>query len=319
MVGYVLGTGSSFYQYNGTPIDSICKYKDASKFSKFTNNLGLTIAINPINNVNIDEKPVNMGYKVDGQDISNFCIAFYTDSTSSGGLNIPSWCKALRVIMIGGGGQGVGAIAGVAAQQFDQSLIQQNGYHLDEHYNRDLDYADDQHHTHEHQQQNHTHHPDNHTPLIHTHVTAVQAKPAYNGGGGGYVYISKFTFEETYKSTIQITQSSNQVNLSYQYQGTKTITCNNGGNATSGAGAGAGSEVQISNLNTINGYLFSHSSNNIQGYYYYGQSGSQNNGKSGVATAYQSIPTALAQYGNGGLGDGAGPGGSYYRVYYLTG
>lgn len=58
--------------------------------------------------VGISEHQNTVGYSVGGTDISTYSIAPYIDSVSypSGisNTNIPAWCTAIRVIMIGGGG-----------------------------------------------------------------------------------------------------------------------------------------------------------------------------------------------------------------------
>ena len=55
----------------------------------------------------INEKPNTVGYSVGGTDVSTWSIAPYVDINTFSTFSkeyIPSWCKAIRVIMIGGGG-----------------------------------------------------------------------------------------------------------------------------------------------------------------------------------------------------------------------
>lgn len=55
------------------------------------------------------ENPTDTGYKYNGTDIANSMVANYTDYTTDTTLtsaDIPSWCRGLRIIAIGGGGGG---------------------------------------------------------------------------------------------------------------------------------------------------------------------------------------------------------------------
>jgi hypothetical protein len=57
----------------------------------------------------IDENPTTVGYSVGGTDVSTWSIAPYVDINhfpTFSSDKIPSWCKAIRVIMIGKGGTG---------------------------------------------------------------------------------------------------------------------------------------------------------------------------------------------------------------------
>ena len=59
------------------------------------------------------ENPQATGYQVNGTDIANSIIAYYSDfvggsSTYNGSRTIPSWCNQLKVIVIGAGGGGGG-------------------------------------------------------------------------------------------------------------------------------------------------------------------------------------------------------------------
>ena len=80
--------------------------------------LGLPIVSATFAGVNtINEKPNSLGYLYNGTDISQYCIAPYVESTGSTFTSIPSWCKNIRAILIGAGGDGGSGTSG--SQQYN--------------------------------------------------------------------------------------------------------------------------------------------------------------------------------------------------------
>jgi hypothetical protein len=71
------------------------------------------------------------GYSYNGTDISTYCIAPYIEydgSTNYGNtINIPNWCKKIRVLLLGGGGGG-GTAQASQQEPYPAVNIQQNNY-----------------------------------------------------------------------------------------------------------------------------------------------------------------------------------------------
>ena len=89
------------YYYQGTSLSTICNYITSAQ----DNVQNLKIAQKTdYTSLGITETPTKTGfYNATHTDYSTFCIAYYTENQL---VSIPSWCRQLRIVMIGGGGSG---------------------------------------------------------------------------------------------------------------------------------------------------------------------------------------------------------------------
>ena len=89
------------YYYQGTSLSTICNYITSAQ----DNVQNLKIAKKTdYTSLGITETPTKTGfYNATHTDYSTFCIAYYTENQL---VSIPSWCRQLRIVMIGGGGSG---------------------------------------------------------------------------------------------------------------------------------------------------------------------------------------------------------------------
>jgi len=71
----------------------------------------------------VNEKPDNLGYTINGTDISTYCIANYFETSSATSFTTPSWCKKIRAVLIGAGGSGS---VGQSAQNTTNAATNQN-------------------------------------------------------------------------------------------------------------------------------------------------------------------------------------------------
>jgi hypothetical protein len=105
---------TSNFKYKGTDISNIIKCINNTKTTNGATGIQVnTVYSNKFNGINyseinlINEVPNNLNYKYNGYDISKWCIATYIDvinATYNGTL--PSWCNAIRGILVGSGGSG---------------------------------------------------------------------------------------------------------------------------------------------------------------------------------------------------------------------
>jgi hypothetical protein len=96
------------YQYNGVDINNLIQgYTTALTGYNKTgiSNMGLSSISTTFTSV-VNERPAQVGYKMNGTDISSYCIAKYNEITTSGSVTIPSGCNFIGVLLVGGGGGG---------------------------------------------------------------------------------------------------------------------------------------------------------------------------------------------------------------------
>ena len=280
----------------------------------------------------INEKPNTVGYSVGGTDVSTWSIASYVDINTFPTFSsdkIPSWCKAIRVIMIGGGGS--------KAQDFNQGPFYKHYAHTpsvaiigasntevpgsdpnNSSYNEPVDRKNDT--IQQFQNQNvysvnqdlvmvfirhwqqdnpSRHYNTRYNWEFHNHqgVEVDQYgihQTGGGGGGGGAVYISSIS-TQTY-SQIQISGTSS---LTLSLNGATIITCGAGGNGGAQTG-GIGGTVST----PVGGFTPTFSNNGTSGDRY------GNNGNNGFRS---DVYSTTLNVGNGGSGTGP-----YYRVYFLT-
>jgi len=291
--------------------------------------LGLPIVSATFAGVNtINEKPNSLGYLYSGTDISQYCIAPYVDSSETTFTSIPSWCKNIRAILIGAGGDGVTGQLGSVQQQ---QTVQYNEHNIESPYNynyrrnygkfknesgthqrsvdrtrhvnigpqssHDTNYGDSQHY---HQAYIRTTHTDQ---TVNSNQAA--GSSGGGGGGGGFIYLDNINVEG---KTISITGGNVKEDTKIIVE-TTTYTAAKGVNA-SGVTAGTGG--------TVSGTATVSAAGNA--------GNASTGGKSGFYSYLNTFP-----YGNGGDGGAGGVSGSspnptdgipgqagYYRIYFLT-
>ena len=152
------------YYYQGTSLSTICNYITSAQ----DNVQNLKIAKKTdYTSLGITETPTKTGfYNATHTDYSTFCIAYYTENQL---VSIPSWCRQLRIVMIGGGGSGttyqggdhqhvnavnthtmthdhVATVHTHTAQHKQQAAVQQSGTaahtHVGQHQNHEASHAD---------------------------------------------------------------------------------------------------------------------------------------------------------------------------------
>ena len=100
----------SNYYYKGVNLNNI--YVNDGKTTSDATTNGYIGIPNSNSNEGIKypgEAPVSFGFKYKGTDLSTTCTANTTTYTSSTNASIPTGCKSIRVISVGGGGSGGGA------------------------------------------------------------------------------------------------------------------------------------------------------------------------------------------------------------------
>ena len=332
-------------------LDTICKgilTPNGSTIPDISNNyfkqLGLPIVSATFAVVNdINEKPNNLGYLYNGTDISQYCIAPYVESTGTTFSSIPPWCKNVRAILIGAGGNGgtgeQGNIANHAAVNINIREVQKitadrdrNDFIVKDHThyyifssihpriekadnstagrNGDYDLLETFTHGRDHQHRKSKMHQHN----IAEYTDQQTGATGGGGGGGAFIYLNSIQVQSGTTLTIEGGSSGQATTLTVQ---TTKYIAEKGGNAV-GTTKGTGGSVQITNK----------PSNIIIDI-----SGNGKNGDVGTkgASGFSSYSTAFS-YGNGGDG-GAGSAGAnpkvngttgtpgqagYYRIYFLT-
>ena len=156
----------SNFKYNGTPINNIIYGSNATN----TNNLNayfvnMAISTNPSgnNHSNINSKPNTFNYSIAGTDITTYSIATFTEHGGGGATStIPSWCKNIRAVLVGGGGGSQGSY--IPANNQHDTYSNNSGY------NSQYGATNKFYRNYE----------------SHLHRTYA----GYGGGGGGFIYIS---------------------------------------------------------------------------------------------------------------------------------
>ena len=98
------------YKYKGTTISELIS---SSSFPTGYYG-GFSPSSNTITtNTDTNTKPEPFGYKILSSDLSDYCVATYTDYNSTQTVTPPTWCKHIRTIVIGGQG-GTGGKGGRA-------------------------------------------------------------------------------------------------------------------------------------------------------------------------------------------------------------
>jgi hypothetical protein len=300
-------------------------------------NNGSTIASNNYTSItNIDQSANTINYKINDVDISRWSIASYTEGNATFSQTMPTWCKKIRVILIGGGGYYTAESHNNQHQIIVNSQIQ---HHEDERNSYNDGGAIQQNQNYKVNQQdqsaqsnytdpnqipaNYQHHIQNannqdqgfrhdHANWHHVGTYTIQSAnhqnqniTPINGGGGGGVYISSLNVVTYPSISIQCQSGTTKLILSeqtnaQQTQTQTTITANPG--QTSQAGG-----VQISNLNTQSSSI---TDVNVQGVFYTG-----GDTKNGLELNNRVFPTSV---GNGGTSSTNPATNGYYRIYYLT-
>jgi hypothetical protein len=251
----------------------------------------------------VNEKIAPTNYYVNGNDISNYCIANWTESntTNFASSSIPSWCNKIRAILIGGGAGGGGrdAVNYVTSTNVQKAIKHQND-HTGFHYNNNTDY--------DHQTTN----------FQNPHNTYSGG----GGGGGGFIYLDSYDITNV-KSNVNInigTGGGENTN------GTDTVINISGnsfradGGTTGGADGAAGAG---GNSNSTPGRTQDKSYNGTNG----GGGNSTTSGTAGINGGTNSSKinnNTIKNYGKGGEGansvsSGGNGSNGYYRIYFLSG
>jgi hypothetical protein len=306
-------------------------------------NNGITIASNTgyTSITNIDQSANTINYKINDVDISRWCIASYIEGNTILSQTMPSWCKKIRVILIGGGGAYTAESHnnqnqvnvnlqiqhhedernsyndGAALQQNQNNKVNQQdqttqvnyiepNYQLQPNYQEHIGNGNNQDQGFRHDHAN-WHHVGTFTIQNTNHQN--QNILPINGGGGGGVYISSLDVVTYTSISIQCQSGNTKLILSEQttaQQTQTTITANPGSTSTGGT-------VQISSNLTIQSSSSSITNTAVQGVFYTGGSTSQS--KNGLELNSRVFPTIV---GNGGTLSGNSGTNEYYRIYYLT-
>jgi hypothetical protein len=118
----------SKYYYKGTTIDNFFTTPTSSDTSTtmsqvFTNGISTGKS-----NYNIERfSGSQIGYRINGTDVTNYASPVYDQYTSSTTATVPSWASAITVVVIGGGGGGGAGSNGFKKNQPLQGKNSQNG------------------------------------------------------------------------------------------------------------------------------------------------------------------------------------------------
>jgi len=307
----------------------------ANSFKKNGSNIFTnTNYISPFTNIN--EKPNTINYQYQGTDISNWSIAAYTEGNNNSSFSqsiLPTWCKNVRIIAIGGGG------SGFAGQHIHNAEHHATTTNLDIyiHQNNNHDhYQNDQQHGTLNQNQNRQQ-PGKYDntaqgPLGNHQANNEQSRAQHNNQG--------LRQDNNYNTHIH--QNNNERQQQTQYG---NIDTPHNYDAASYKGAGGAAiyitSIQTQTYNQINitaggpsssthvslnttqisvGGAQTTTAGTVQGtmpsqsYAYSGSASNQNPGQNGINNSAQFTTTLT--YGNGGETGAGNPG--YYRVYFLT-
>jgi hypothetical protein len=337
-------------------LSAICKgilTPNGSTIPDISNNyfkqLGLPIVSATFSGVNtINEKPNSLGYLYNGTDISQYCIAPYVESNGTTFTSIPTWCKNIRAILIGAGGNGASGTLGSHQYNNRQQHIHlayvrndnndhdginhrnkhdpsTGGYHVGDwnlyESHRKGGIAPNEGITHNKEvfgiySQNNT---------LTRHALNYDAGPYYNqasgqkggtGGGGAFIFLNSINVES---STISITgggtsQSTSLSVTQTNISGTTKYEATKGANAVSIISGNGGTVTVPTTL------IIDVSGNGKNG------NDSTTAGSSGFHNYSSTFP-----YGNAGVGGAGGLSGDnptpspgtngqagYYRIYFLT-
>lgn len=283
------------FYFNGLNLSDIM-YINNSSYLEYFGGSGMSVgAASKFENIN-QTVTENVGYKITGTDISTYSIAAYTEAVGGGSINaVPSWCKSIRAVLMGGGGHGSNQQTQIPDQQSD----------VDQQFNHNSGYNGANHFQHDQINQQHVH----------------NAYPVGSGGGGGgaFIYISNLQVQGLQQFQVQAGSAAENTSLTLIRNGVNIqAKCNTGDQTQAGAAYRAGG---AGTSQYTDGY-------NIEGWS--GQNGQAYNNNvvaGGVGGAVNSTTHAQTGnvYGNGGRGGDLtnAAGGTvgnqgYFRVYYLT-
>ena len=286
----------------------------------------VTATFSDVTTITINEHPNNLGYLYSGTDISQYCIAPYVESNGTTFTSIPSWCKNIRAILIGAGGNGeTGQLGNIKHQQTTDTHIHELQIVINNN-NRDLWNENDFYYTYfthaierhvnihdgNYKQQdvriaNSNHKTWNKHSRHVDHATRNEQQAGASGGGGGgggFVYLNNIQVEG---KTVSIEGGG----LSQLTRLTVQSTTYTGAKGENASGTTPGKSAGITG----------------GGFRVVGAAGDgSTGGKSGFYNYLTTFP-----YGNGGDGGAGGVSGTspdpsdgipgqagYYRIYFLT-
>lgn len=330
---------SNYYKYiNSTsvPLSTIVKYcKTAQNLTSvqtsFNNFTGVSTVESIFTSGSVNETPSDLGYQINGTDISSFFIANFSDYTTSTSIQIPSWCTKIRFILIGGGGNG--GTGGAGTNYWNVVSSNANSQLNIQYYNSDFVYgpyvgynsnihgyykgnpvnidggvypASDQYanllgkgreFASYYEERGYIYRANGQLASSYTAYNGNNQQTAGGGGGGGgsggFYYLEVQGINPS--STFNITIGGVGQASSLQYGSTVTVAGgnngNNGNNATVGAGGTSGAILGTS-INITN-------TNS-------GSGGGRNGGAGGISVLNK---CSLLTYGNGGVGGVGAAGG----------
>jgi hypothetical protein len=118
----------SNYYYKGTSINNFFTTPSSSDTSTTMSQVFTNGISSGKSNYNIERySGSQIGYKINGTDVTNYASPVYDQYTSSTTATVPSWASAITVVVIGGGGGGGSGSNGYKRQQPVQKKNSQNG------------------------------------------------------------------------------------------------------------------------------------------------------------------------------------------------
>lgn len=340
---YKLQINTSTYYLN----DVVKNYTD-NIFNDNYKNTNITKSSNTFNS-SINEKPSALGYKYNNTDISQYCISMYVESAGSTTFTtVPVWCKKIRAILIGGGGNGKKGQNGYAGNHdvtnnvrhnvhyhrsrgfqynyrnnyesgntdtwnYDTTIPRYNKYKQgngDENYDTDDQkyYGSD----HRHHHGNYRNTDDNTNTDTQVSHTPYQ-QSGYGGGGGGgggFIYLED---TDVVSKTVSVTTGGAESNTVLTI-GSTVYTASGGSSSTSTDGGSKGGTSGTAKINSDGTD---------------GGAASGSTAGSGGQSVISTYSSTLSSYGKGGNGSNGTPGGvnasdpqnggnGYYRIYFIA-
>jgi hypothetical protein len=306
----------SKFQYNGTEINNIIYGSNATNTTSINNAFtNMTITTNPSSNnyTNINSTPNTFYYSINGVDITTYSIATFVEASSGSTTNMPSWCKNIRAVLIGGGG---GSTPSALGTQYDYHS-NNSGYNnpiATNVFNRDY--------------------------KVREHKTT----PGNGGGGGAFIYISSLnvTGYQTFSLSCgtgggaSTTGGATTLTISKNSQ-TSTFTAGGGGGAQTAGAASITNNISATTLYGSGQAGGGGGGTNTGGTYQVSYQGGQqvnqaptgtggSGGKDGSIGITPQTQTSGLTYGIGAAASSsttavvAGNSGNqgFYRIYYLT-
>jgi len=323
----------SNYYKNGVSLSTLCKGITTSNYGASFNSLGLTlVTIDTVSSTTaVNEKPNNLGYLLNGTDISTYCIAPYVESTGTNNYSsIPSWCSGIRTVLIGGGGTGTAGSVGTVGTNAEAYQINYTAIHYDHKDNKggqssqnnwgptvgvDINFPPGHNSAHtdnSNYQQKYVNYNTTHSNFA-GQFNQQKGADGAGGGGGAFIYLNNIPVQSN-NTQIQIQAGGANQGSKLTLGGTASViyTAGAGGNAT-GSTVGAAGSYSIQGTNpyeivNAGGSTASTRTGGSSGFYQYSSSfasGNGGNGTSGVG-AGETVTSAV--------GGQAG----YYRIYFLT-